>query len=109
MDREELNRLSGEILDAAICVHKEMGPGLLESVYEECLAMELTLRGHLVERHVTVPLIYKGHLLKKEYEMDLLGEMSTIKLCASAVKLPFASEASPSRESQLRIPKPVHL
>jgi GxxExxY protein len=45
MNREELNRLSAKILDSAIAVHKEMGPGLLESVYELCLLKEFELRG----------------------------------------------------------------
>ena len=63
-NKEQLNELSGIILDASIAVHKEMGPGLLESVYQQCLAKELYIRGINFTSMVPVPLIYKGHVLK---------------------------------------------
>jgi GxxExxY protein len=56
MNKEEYYVLSGEILDASIEVHKTMGPGLLESVYEYCLWKELGIRGLKAERQVAVPL-----------------------------------------------------
>lgn len=59
-------------------VHKEMGPGLLESVYQHCLVKELTLRGIKVNTEVCIPLQYKGHLLNKDYVIDILVESEII-------------------------------
>ncbi len=72
MDYQTYNKLSGQILDAAITVHKEMGPGLLESVYELCLLKEMQLRKIYVEHQVAVPLYYKGEDLNKDFRLDLL-------------------------------------
>ncbi|MCD6355435.1 MAG: GxxExxY protein [Prolixibacteraceae bacterium] len=74
MNKEKFNQLSGEILDASITVHREMGPGLLESVYELCLLKELQLRKILAENQVPVPLFYKGEDLNKDYRIDILVE-----------------------------------
>ena len=65
MKKKEFDRLSGQILDASITVHKEMGPGLLESVYEYCLTKELHLRGFRASNQVYFPLHYKGEKLDK--------------------------------------------
>ena len=78
MNKERFNKLSGEILDASITVHKEMGPGLLESVYELCLMKELQLRGIFAENQVPVPLFYKGEDLNKNYRIDILVEKEII-------------------------------
>ena len=78
MQKEELNHLSKEILDSAISVHREMGPGLLESVYEHCLLKELELRGIFAENQVPVPLVYKGYNLNKDYRIDILVEKEII-------------------------------
>ena len=72
--KDELNSLGGEILDSSITVHKEMGPGLLESVYQECLWEELNSRGVNLQSHVPVPLVYKEKTLNKDYIIDLLVE-----------------------------------
>ena|SRR5688572_22526078 len=71
---EALNQLSGIILDAAITVHKEMGPGLLEAVYQHCMVKELRSRGLFVSMMVPVPLHYKGEALNKDYVIDILVE-----------------------------------
>ena len=71
---EELNPFSSIILDSCITVHKAMGPGLLESVYQHCLSKELRLRNLKVESMVPVPLIYRGEELNKTYVIDLLIE-----------------------------------
>ena len=78
MNKEKLNELSKEILDAAIAVHREMGPGLLESVYELCLLKELQLRGIFAENQVPIPLFYKGERLQKDYRIDILVEKKII-------------------------------
>jgi GxxExxY protein len=78
MKKEEYNRLSKEILDSAITVHKEMGPGLLESVYEYCLIEELRNRGFKAEGQVYLPLYYKGKKVGKDFRMDILVENEII-------------------------------
>jgi GxxExxY protein len=73
VDGHHLNHLSGQILDASIEVHRELGgPGLLESIYEESLARELGLRGLQVERQVAIPVYYKGDKIKHPMIIDLL-------------------------------------
>jgi GxxExxY protein len=78
MHKLKYKQLSGEILDAAMTVHKEMGPGLLESVYELCLYKELQLREIFVEHQVPVPLFYKSEELNKNFRIDLLVEQEII-------------------------------
>jgi GxxExxY protein len=70
--KEEANRLSHEVIGAAIEVHRALGPGLLESAYEECLAHELTLRRIPFQRQVHLPILYKGARLDCAYRMDLV-------------------------------------
>ncbi len=74
MEKEQFNLLSKNILDTSIRVHKEMGPGLLESVYELCLTKELHLRGIKAERQVFLPLFYRGEELNKDFRIDILVE-----------------------------------
>jgi GxxExxY protein len=89
MDNENLNAISKQILEASITVHKEMGPGLLESVYQQCLVKELSLRKIKTEALVTVPLQYKGYTLNKDYVIDILVENEIIlELKAVEVILP---------------------
>ena len=92
----EINEISGAIVDAAVEVHKHLGgPGLLESVYEEALAFELSERGFLVERQVAVPVQYKGHRIGPDLRLDLLVERAVIVECkATSVDSPvFAAQA----------------
>jgi len=72
--REQLNALGLIILKASISVHQEMGPGLLESVYQHCMIEELNYRGASVAHNVPVPLSYKSKPLNKDYLIDLLVE-----------------------------------
>src|ERR1700750_2146434 len=74
LDKDRLNMLSGEILDACIAVHKEMGPGLLESVYEYALLKELEFRNINAQSRVALELFYKGVSTGKFYEVDMLVE-----------------------------------
>jgi len=76
--KKELNDISGLILHAAIEVHREMGPGLLESVYEICMVEELDRLGLNSERQVVLPLFYKGKELTKDFRLDLLVEEEII-------------------------------
>jgi GxxExxY protein len=68
------NEITHAVIGAAIEVHRLLGPGLLESAYEECLAKELTLRKLTVERQKPVPLVYKDVKLECGYRVDLLVE-----------------------------------
>lgn len=65
------NELTEQVIGAAIEVHRELGPGLLEKVYEECLCRELELRGVPFRRQVVVPVMYKGERLESIYRCDL--------------------------------------
>lgn len=78
MNKEELNHLSKIILDSAIEVHRTLGPGLFESIYEVCMIKELTSRGLQVASQVELPVIYKGERLPKGYRLDLLVENEII-------------------------------
>ena len=68
----ELNDLTREIIGAAIEVHKQLGPGMLESAYEECLSYELDVRGLSVARQKPVPVVYKEVKLECGYRIDIL-------------------------------------
>lgn len=74
MNDNKLNQLSAEIIGAAIEVHKALGPGLLESVYETALFHELKLRGLNVEKQKQFDFRYKGLTLESAYRIDLLVE-----------------------------------
>jgi GxxExxY protein len=63
----ENDMLTEKIIGAAICVHRELGPGLLESSYETCLCYELTSNGLTVERQKAIPIVYKGIKLDSGY------------------------------------------
>ncbi len=66
------NQLTSEIIGSAIEVHRNLGPGLLESTYEECMAFELKNRNLVVKRQHEVPILYKGNKLEQVYRVDLL-------------------------------------
>ena len=70
----ELNQLSHKIIGLAIEVHRNLGPGLLESAYCECLAYEISNGGLFVEREKLLPIKYKGITIKQGYRIDLLIE-----------------------------------
>lgn len=89
MSEQEYNILSSKIINAAIEVHKELGPGLLESVYEYCLVVELKRRNLKCETQVRLPIIYKGEKLEKEFIIDILVEdMIIIELKSVEILLP---------------------
>ena len=69
---DDLNEISRAIVDAALKVHKALGPGLLESTYRLCLAHELKLRGHSVQQELPVPVKFEGLTLDAGYRLDLL-------------------------------------
>lgn len=70
----EINRLTENVIGAAIEVHRELGPGLLESAYQRALEHELTLRGIRFEAQLSCPVSYKGLLIEDAYRIDFLIE-----------------------------------
>jgi len=72
------NEITYEIRGAIYDVYKALGPGLLESVYEEALVFELVQRGLVVERQKQVPIMYKGNVLKSDLRLDLIVNNSVI-------------------------------
>jgi GxxExxY protein len=73
-EKDELNALTEAVIAAAISVHRELGPGMLESAYEACLMYELLDRGVHVERQKPLPVFYRGRTLDCGYRIDLLVE-----------------------------------
>ena len=69
---KQYNELSGIIIDACIEVHKELGPGLMESVYEVCLFSVLRKKNLFVQKQVLLPVFFKGEKLDKEFIIDIL-------------------------------------
>ena len=72
MKNKPINQLTGTIIGSAIEVHKALGPGLLESAYEECLWFEIQSKGLNAQRQVSLPIDYKGRQLDCGYRLDLL-------------------------------------
>ena len=95
LETNALNRLSAIILDAALSVHKEMGPGLLESVYQHCLIKELRTRKVQLNTMVPVALYYKGESLNKDYIIDILVEDEII------IELKASDGILPVHEAQI--------
>lgn len=95
MTQKEINQLSYDIIGFAIEVHKELGPGLLESIYEKCLAHLLIQKGYKVTRQQSVPLNFRGLDLDCELRFDLMVNDSII------VELKTVEELIPIHEAQL--------
>ena len=91
----EINRITETIIGAAIEVHRALGPGLLESVYEECLCRELSLRGIPFERQRSLPVEYKGLRLDCGYRLDLLVADTVV------VEIKAVESLLPIHEAQL--------
>ena len=73
-ETQRLNQVTEKIIGAAISVHRVLGPGLLESAYEECLCYEFTECNLRFQRQIALPVVYKGVKLDCGYRMDLLVE-----------------------------------
>lgn len=95
ISKTEYERIARHIVNAAFEVHNELGPGLLESVYEVCLVEELRNRGLSVESQVKIPVVFKGKTLGKEFIIDLLVEKIII------IELKAVENLLPVHEVQL--------
>ena len=92
---KQLNRITESVIGAAIAVHRELGPGLLESAYEACLAFELVERGLTVEQQKALPVKYRGVKVDCGYRIDLLAEGKVI------IELKAVERLEPIHEAQL--------
>ena len=95
MEKKEYNKISGIILNSAIEVHREIGPGLLESVYETCLIDELKRYDLSAINQVELPIVYKGKKLDKNFRIDVLVENEII------IELKTVDKILPVHEAQI--------
>jgi GxxExxY protein len=91
----EIDHITKTIIGCAIEVHKQLGPGLLESAYEECLAFEMVNAGLYIERQRTVPVVYKDIKLDCGYRIDILVENLVV------VELKTVEAFNPVHEAQI--------
>jgi len=91
----EDNEITEKVIGAAIEVHRHLGPGLLESAYEQCLCYELSSLGLQFQRQMPVPILYKGIKLDSVYKVDLFVEETVI------VELKAVEELLPIHKAQL--------
>jgi len=90
-----INQISGAVVNSAMCVHTELGPGLLEEAYKQCLAAELTSRGfHVLVEHA-LPVMYKSARIEVGYRLDLLVDNAVI------VELKAVQQIAPIHKAQL--------
>ncbi|NPV55208.1 MAG: GxxExxY protein [Anaerolineae bacterium] len=90
-----LNPITHDVIGAAIEVHRQLGPGLLESIYETCLAEELKLRDIPFVRQVRLPVVYKGIELDSEYRVDMVVDHSV------AIEIKAIESLQPVHEAQM--------
>ena len=91
----DINKITEKIIGCAIEVHRTIGPGLLESAYEECLAYELIKNGLNIKRQKPVPVVYKEIKLELGYRIDILVENMVV------IELKTVEEFNPVHEAQI--------
>ena len=94
-EKDRLDQITRRIIGAAIEVHKALGPGLLESAYQACLAFELRERGLRVQEQEQLPVVYKSIHLDCGYRMDLVVEESIV------VEIKAVEQLAPIHQAQL--------
>jgi GxxExxY protein len=108
ISKKYLNELTYKVIGCAIEVHKLLGPGLLESVYEKCFLKELSLRGIAFQNQIWVPLQYKGLQLDTELRLDVLVEdVLCVELKAQEGLLPIHDAVLLSYMQMLQKPKGI--
>ena len=95
MKKQSINKITEQIIGAAIEVHRHLGPGLLESTYEACLKYEMEQRGLQVEVQKALPVVYKEIELEQGYRIDLLVENKVV------VELKAVEEITDVHEAQI--------
>lgn len=91
----ETEKAAKAVLDAAFTIHSNLGPGLLESVYETCLALELRKKGFDVQVQITLPVIYEDIRIETGYRLDLLVDNRVI------VEIKSVEQLQPVHHSQI--------
>lgn len=94
-DRDEIDQLARHVVDAAIAVHTALGPGLLESTYEACLADELRSRGLAARRQLALRVVYRGMRVGGAYRLDIVVDGCVV------VELKTVTKLHPVHEAQL--------
>ena len=89
------NQLTSEIISSAIEVHRHLGPGLLESTYEECMVFELQERNLEIKRQIEIPILYKGNKLGQSYSIDILVNNQVV------IELKSVNKIEPIHDAQL--------
>lgn len=89
----QLNTIGSSVIGAAIEVHKTLGPGLLESLYQEALKIELESRGHSIKSEISLPLTYREKIIGKHLRIDLMIDDAVIVEVKAISELNKASEA----------------
>jgi GxxExxY protein len=108
LNKRQLNKLSFEIIACAIDVHKHLGPGLLEKVYEQCLVHKLTKSGLLVKQQVVVPVTYEDLYLEVDLKLDILvNNLVVVELKTLETILPVHQAQLLSYMKLLNVPKGV--
>lgn len=92
---DDINRISKEIVDAAYKIHKTLGPGLLESAYEACMAHEMSLRNMKFKTQLTLPVVYEEVKLDAGFRLDMLVEDKVI------IEMKAVERLIPLHEAQL--------
>ncbi|MDH4241946.1 MAG: GxxExxY protein [Phycisphaerae bacterium] len=94
-EKEKLNQITDRIIGSAIEVHRILGPGLLESAYEACLAFELAEKGLKIERQKPLPIVYRKVKLDCGYRLDILVEKAVI------IEIKVVDRLAPIHRAQL--------
>jgi GxxExxY protein len=89
------DKITNRIIACAISVHQELGPGLLESIYEEALGIEFELDGLVFNRQIALPVVYKGYLLSGSFRVDMVVENSVV------IELKCVESILPVHEAQV--------
>ncbi len=106
--RKQIDELSYQIIGAAIEVHKFIGPGMLESVYQTCLGIELTERGLSFKQELEIPIEYKGQHILGQFRCDFfVEELIVVELKAVSELLPIHEAQVINYMNLLKIPKGI--
>lgn len=106
LTKKLVNQISYEVVGCAIAVHKELGPGMLESIYEDCMCIEFEEKGIKFQRQVPIELNYKGRKINRQLKLDLLVEnIVIVELKAVEIMNPIYTAQLLSYLNQAKLPK----
>jgi GxxExxY protein len=106
LTKKLVNQISYEVVGCAIAVHKELGPGMLESIYEDCMCIEFEEKGIKFQRQVPIELNYKGRKINRQMKLDLMVEEAIIvELNAVEMMNPIYTAQLLSYLNQAKLPK----